>query len=119
MAENIVGVDACIDPRVHLAAEMMAASQQSWHARAVQCPTGALIAARPRNASIRPYSLIAASYAVPFTGGGFCMQCSMRVRFSVKVNRLEAIMMARNAAMPKRGSSSRMAVMRKTESASE
>ena len=30
-----------------------AAIQQSWHARAVQCPTGALIAARPRNAA--PY----------------------------------------------------------------
>ena len=30
-----------------------AAIQQSWPARAVQCPTGALIAARPRNAA--PY----------------------------------------------------------------
>ena len=30
-----------------------AAIQQSWHARAVQCPSGALIAARPRNAA--PY----------------------------------------------------------------
>ena len=31
-----------------------AAIQQSWPARAVQCPTGALIAARPRNAA--PYT---------------------------------------------------------------
>ena len=31
-----------------------AAIQQSWHARAVQCPSGALIAARPRNAA--PYT---------------------------------------------------------------
>ena len=36
-----------------MAAKTMAASQQSWPARAVQCPTGALIAARPRNAA--PY----------------------------------------------------------------
>ena len=39
--------------RRRLAAKTMAASQQSWPARAVQCPTGALIAARPRNAA--PY----------------------------------------------------------------
>ena len=32
-----------------LAAKAMAAIQQSWPARAVQSPTGALIAARPRN----------------------------------------------------------------------
>ena len=40
-----------------MAAKMMAAIQQSWPARAVQCPTGALIAARPRNAApyVRPH----------------------------------------------------------------
>ena len=40
--------------RARLAAKTMAASQQSWPARAVQCPTGALIAARPRNNEHRP-----------------------------------------------------------------
>ena len=33
----------------HLAGKTMPASQQSWPARAVQCPAGALIVARPRN----------------------------------------------------------------------
>ena len=36
-----------------LAAKTMAAIQQSWLARAVQSPTGALIAARPRNPAQR------------------------------------------------------------------
>ncbi len=40
--------------RARLAAKTMAASQQSWPTRAVQCPTGALIAARPRNDEHRP-----------------------------------------------------------------
>ena len=35
----------------------MPASQQSWHTRADQCPTGALIATRPRNAKHRPLRL--------------------------------------------------------------
>ena len=35
--------------RARLVAKTMAASQQSWPTRAVQCPTEALIAARPRN----------------------------------------------------------------------
>ena len=35
-----------------LAAKTMAAIQQSWPARAVQSPTGALIAARPRNPAL-------------------------------------------------------------------
>ena len=41
--------------QARLAAKTMAASQQSWPARADQSPTGALIAARPRNAKHRPY----------------------------------------------------------------
>ena len=44
-----------IRPRDRLAGKTMPASQQSWPVRAVQSPTGALIAARPRNASIDPY----------------------------------------------------------------
>ena len=40
--------------RARLAVKTMAASQQSWPARAVQCPTGALIATRPRNNEHRP-----------------------------------------------------------------
>lgn len=49
------GADACIRPRVRLAVKTMNANQHSRCARAVQCSTGALIAARPRNASIDPY----------------------------------------------------------------
>ena len=44
-----------IRPRVRLAGKTMPASQQSWPARADQRPTGALIAARLRNANIDPY----------------------------------------------------------------
>ena len=40
--------------RARLSAKTMADSQQSWPTRAVQCPTGALIAARPRNNEHRP-----------------------------------------------------------------
>ena len=58
-----------------------------------------LASTRGRMHSIRPYRFNE-HYAAPFTGCGFCMQCSMRVRFNVKVNRLEVIMMPRNAAMP-------------------
>ncbi len=59
----------------HLAGKTMPASQQSWPARAVQCPAGALIVARPRNSicsraifpqhkapranSVRPYTCLA------------------------------------------------------------
>ena len=53
---SCVEADARIRPRDRLAGKMMPASQQSWLARAVQCPTGALIASRPRNASIDPYN---------------------------------------------------------------
>ena len=49
------GADACIRPRVRLAVKTMNANQHSRCARTVQCSTGALIAARPRNASIDPY----------------------------------------------------------------
>ena len=44
-----------VRPRDRLVAKTTATSQQSWPARADQCPTGALIATRPRNASIDPY----------------------------------------------------------------
>ena len=41
--------------RGRLVAKTTATSQQSWPARAVQCPTGALIATQPRNStSARP-----------------------------------------------------------------
>ena len=40
--------------RARLSAKTMADSQQSWPIRAVQCPTGALIAVRPRNNEHRP-----------------------------------------------------------------
>ena len=63
---SCVGADARIRPRVRLAAKIMAASQQSWLARAVQSPTGALIATRPRNASIDPYNFGEDSYIIGF-----------------------------------------------------
>ena len=51
----VTEADFCIRPRVRLAVKTMNANQHSRCARAVQCSTGALIAARPRNASIDPY----------------------------------------------------------------
>ena len=50
-----MSADACIRPRDRLAATTRVASQHGWPARAVQSPTGALIATRPRNTSIAPY----------------------------------------------------------------
>ena len=65
MAANLlVGADACIRPRDRLTGKMMPVSQQSWPVRAVQCPTGALIATRPRDASIDPYNITVKRYSL-------------------------------------------------------
>ena len=63
-ANLLVGADACIRPRDRLTGKMMPVSQQSWPVRAVQCPTGALIATRPRDASIDPYNLTVKRYSL-------------------------------------------------------
>ena len=66
---TVVGADSISarPGRRRLAAKTMAAIRQSRPARAVQCPTGALIAARPRNAApytlARPYPLAEESAA--------------------------------------------------------
>lgn len=68
-------------------------------------------AARPYNYAKRPANAGRFFYAAATR--------SIRRVFRVKVNRLEAIIMPRNAMMPYRGSSSAIAAMRKTESTSE